>query len=431
MAITLRSTPAVPAPDTTLQGLLTKQGSLFRESREVVYCSHRDHTREKSGGLMMTFTDHRKADIVSSDRMRQITGDIFHLLQSAAFTGKTEATLTFPVSSHIEVALIATVLQFFQNENVLRMKCNWANWVVHGEHSTFCSLFTESLDLKVWWEATNPYLNPKPMLQLPAPELWGLEKLNQERLEGKGDFTIAFGKQDGIPVHRLVVRSFSPFMSAMLQSTFQEGTSKSLEFPEVTYCSPEALEALVTLMYTRKIDFDKLPPSGAIQLLEVGSFFLSDALKGLALTHLHGIGETLSPLDLLHLSFLQIKYPSENLRALCDWLLKIKPKFYESLLEQEKVAIEDLFRLFGVSVEFNIEVLKERLKTGWDKLETAQKTAFVDRALGEGAHIHLLRETEELCKSALKTMDSKDPERPGFVAAYKRLNAQIVELNTN
>ncbi len=94
------------------------------------------------------------------------------------------------------------------------------------------------------------------------------------------------------------------------------------------------------------------------------------------------------------------------------------------------MPIEDLFKLFAVSSDFKIEILKERLQTEWDKLETSQKTAFVSRACAEGDYLHILEMTEEFCKGALKTIDSKDADRPGFVAAFKQLNAQIVELRT-
>ncbi len=126
------------------------------------------------------------------------------------------------------------------------------------------------------------------MLQLAAPEVWGVDKLNQERHCGRGDLTIVFGEHS-FAAHRLIVQSFSPLMESMLKNPMKEASSGILEFPGVK-CSQEALEALMTLMYTKQIDLSQLPPSEAIELYELSSFLMSDALKGLALTYLYGIG---------------------------------------------------------------------------------------------------------------------------------------------
>lgn len=425
MAITVHKPAAAgPAPQTTLQGLLDTQAFKFAKPKEVSYCFNRCHI-EGNRGERFTHLPH--GTVSYSDRMKQITENVFQLMKNAAFAGKTEVAISIHADLDTSPAIHFTVLEFLRDQMKLGMSpCTWPLSHLNHLHSSFCELKSNPLDLTLSWGPMNPYLNPKPMLQLPVPEVWGVEKLNQER---KGDLTVVFGNQHSFSVHRLVVKSFSPFLDSMLRSDMKEASSPVLEFPEVTYCSQEALEALVTLMYTQKIDLSKLSPSAAIELLELGSFLLSDALKGLALTHLHGIGEKLNPLHVLHLSFLQIKHPSENLKLLCDWLMKVDQQFYERILGQEKVSTEDLFRLFAVSVEFKIEPLARLLKTEWDKLGTAQKTGFVERALANGDHLHILETAAEFCKGTLKTIDSKDADKPGFVAVYKRVNAQVFELN--
>ena len=177
-----------------------------------------------------------------------------------------------------------------------------------------------------------------------------LKKLNKERLAGKGDFTLVFGEHSFL-VHRLFVQSFSPLTHSMLTSGMKETGSPSLEFPEVTYCSKGALDALVTMMYLGKMDLKALPPSAAVELLELGSFLLSNPLMGLALTHLDEVGAELAPSDILSF-FLQTKQPSENLKQLCHWLMRIKPQFYEELLNRDVVSTEELFRLFAVLIDF-------------------------------------------------------------------------------
>jgi hypothetical protein len=312
----------------------------------------------------------------------------------------------------------------------LRMlNCEWPDSRYTYTHSTFCELQFKPIDLTISWESGNPYLNPKPLLLLPVPEVCGAEKLNEERLAGNGDFTLVFGEHS-FPVHRLFVQSFSPLTHSMLSSGMKETTAASLVFPEVTYCSKEALDALVRMMYLGKIDFSVLPPSAAVELLELSSFLLSNCLKEFALKHLYEVGAELASNDILNLSFLQTKHPSENLKQLCDWLLRIKPQFYEELLNQDIVSTEDLFRLFAVSVDFKNESLRERHGLKWVRLSTAEKTAFVERAFTGGDDLHILEATLEFCNAAIKIIDTKDADKLGFVKAYKMLNDRVFELRT-
>lgn len=421
MAVTIR-TPAAPvaAPATTLYKLIQMQSEEFSKARYVRYCMHSSHNGSSGG---------ERGGLVSySAKMRQITESVFQLLQSAAFGGKTAAIITFAAWHEVdyEPLIHFTVLKFLQDRMALLVLCEWPHQQKTNTHSTFCALNEKSIDLSVSWSPTNPYLNPKPVLLLGTAEVWGVDKLNQERQCGRGDLTIVFGEHS-FAAHRLIVQSFSPLMEKMLTSSMKEASSGVLELPEVK-CSQKALEALMTLMYTKQIDLSQLHPSEVIELYELSSYLVSDALKGLAFTHLHNIGSTLDDFEILNLCFIQIKLPSKDLKDLCDWLLRIWPEFYKDILIQEKMPIEDLFKLFAVSSDFKIEVLKERLQTEWDKLETSQKTAFVARACAEGDYLHILEMTKEFCKGALKTIDSKDADRPGFVAAFKQLNDQIVEL---
>ncbi len=69
-------------------------------------------------------SDAKGGSVSYSDRMRQITENIFQLLQSAASNGNTEITITLH-PQYNETAITYIVLQFLRDQMKLGVDCRW------------------------------------------------------------------------------------------------------------------------------------------------------------------------------------------------------------------------------------------------------------------------------------------------------------------
>ena len=408
------STTVVEVPQ-NLEGLLADLKEAYPRDIPLLICTALHNIGDPTAGMTCY-----------NEKMRAAATQIYETLKQAANSGKTSYSFTF--FPDCDVPMTSAILKIFQE----KMSLEGYEPGCHHFHSQFCYVSKAkgaSVKICLTWKPINNYLDPKPSISLPNPRLEGPALLNEERHAGRGDCHVDFGHAR-FAAHRLLVGSFSPVLKMLVESDPQVQASGIVLLPQMNNVSREALEAFMSFMYLREIDFSKLPRLDVIRLLEHSHFLDSETLKTKTFEYLYNRGIELTNQEILPLCFLQTEQPFAELNELCQWLLKKKPKFYEAVLAAEVVPAEDLMMLFGVSRYFDKPLIKDRLASEWQEMTTAQKVAFAQVAMTKKGNLSLLQEIQKMCDGDLDKLTKHDPDGDSLAQACSELYQRITELRS-